>query len=95
MNEKTESKPLTEYGKLLQSPQWSKIRTRIIRRDGYKCRNCGSGFNLEVHHRQYHILYKIGAFRKPWEYDERNLVTLCTACHHTGHNKFRIPVYNI
>jgi len=59
-------RPRTDYGELLRSPQWIKRRDQILKRDGYKCLNCGSAIRLEVHHRQYHIIRKADDFRKPW-----------------------------
>lgn len=51
----------------------NRLRGKILERDGYKCRICGSSENLEVHHMQalvYHGKSK-----------EENLVTLCEECH--------------
>ena len=54
-------------------------------RDGYKCRNCGSTDELEVHHRR---LRSKGGTDRPG-----NLVTLCHECHtdyHDGKIKLHI-----
>src|SRR4030043_1164055 len=58
------------------------IRSSVLRRDGYKCTQCGwshAEWNpsdprfLELHHIRFHV--------KGGENVEANLVTLCTACH--------------
>lgn len=54
-------------------------------RDGYKCRNCGSTYELEVHHRKPRSK---GGTDRP-----SNLVTLCHECHtdyHDGKIKLHI-----
>lgn len=83
------------YNELLQSENWQKRRRQILVRDGYQCLRCGSNENLNVHHRQYHIFAKTGEFRKPWEYEGTNLVTLCRVCHHKGHQFFKVPVFSV
>jgi len=84
-----------EYGELLRTKQWLNKRRQILKRDGYRCCNCGSQYGLEVHHRQYHIIKRTSGFRKPWDYSDNNLVTLCARCHQVGHNKYKVPVFNI
>lgn len=42
---------------------------------------------LHIHH-NYYILGK-----KPWEYDDKALVTLCSKCHQNRHLKEQIPIY--
>lgn len=66
----------------------------ILDRDNRKCRNCGSGQNLEVHHRQYHRDNKTGLKREPWDYDNKFLITICHGCHEIGHEQYKIPVFN-
>ena len=49
----------------------------IKERDYYRCRACGYGQNLHVHH----IIYRShGGPDEPW-----NLITLCKRCHDTAH----------
>ena len=83
------------YQELLRTPQWQEKRKQILKRDNNRCCNCGSSSGLEVHHRQYHIIKRIGGFRKPWAYSESNLVTLCARCHQAGHKKYTVPVFNV
>ena len=65
-----------EYDTYLRSVKWRERRKRILERDNYTCRRCGSngrpGNELTVHHARYE---NFG--------EERNtdLLTLCLACH--------------
>jgi len=92
---RTEQDTSTSYAELLQSTQWQEKRQIILKRDGYVCRNCGSNKSLEVHHRQYHLLSKTGKFRKPWDYPDKNMISLCAHCHKAGHQKFKVPVFHV
>ncbi len=60
------------YGK-----NWKKIRTRILIRDDYKCKNCGSHKSevkfMDIHH--------INPFLISYNNSENNLITLCRRCH--------------
>ena len=51
---------------------FSGLRERVIRRDGFRCRACGAGLRLLVHHRAR-------------DSDERTLITLCMRCHMRVH----------
>lgn len=84
-----------DYLELLQRPEWRLRREIILKRDGSRCLNCGSENNLQVHHRQYHRDLRSGAFRLPWDYKEKYLITLCFDCHQAGHKYFKIPVFNV
>lgn len=68
-----------EYKELLKTKEWKEYRERILVRDNHTCKNCGSTKYLNVHH----IKYIKG--RKPWEYPEELLVTLCRNCHSKVH----------
>ena len=52
-----------------------------MQRDDFKCRDCGTTDDLNVHH----IRYLAG--RKPWEYDDGDLITLCGKCHKKWHEE--------
>lgn len=68
------SKPT--YWDLLKSPEWQKKRLEIMQRDEWRCTQCGSTVNwLQVHHGY----YQTG--KKPWEYPDETLHTLCEDCH--------------
>ena len=64
--------PPSRYGK-----DWKKIRTRILIRDDYKCKNCGSHKSevkfMDVHH--------IIPFLISFNNSENNLIVLCRRCH--------------
>jgi len=52
---------------------WTEVRVEVLARDERKCRVCGKGGRVEVHHLRPH---------KPGRPHERqNLITLCAACH--------------
>jgi 5-methylcytosine-specific restriction endonuclease McrA len=85
----------TQYESLLKTPQWIGKRRQILARDRNKCRSCGKEKELEVHHRQYHFIQQIGQMQLPWKYENRHLITLCHGCHSLGHNKYKIPTFNI
>lgn len=68
-----------EYRELLKDGRWQRRRLEIMQRDDFKCRECGMTNDLNVHH----IRYVPG--RKPWEYDDGDLVTLCGNCHKAVH----------
>ena len=64
----------------LRSPLWQKKRLEIMQRDNFTCCKCGCTHKeLQVHH----IKYIKG--RKPWEYDNEDLITLCNDCHERHH----------
>lgn len=63
-----------EYERLMHSDYWSETRNRIFARDEWKCRLCGSPYNLECHHIRYaHLGHEA-------EYPE-DLMCLCRKCH--------------
>lgn len=73
------------YIDLLRDGRWQVRKTEIMKRDNFKCQNCGAeaskGATLNVHH----IRYRRGAM--PWEYNDDELITLCEACHKNTHEK--------
>lgn len=75
----------SEYSKLLQDPRWQKKRLEILQRDNWTCRNCGSGLNEGVTLHVHHIRYIKG--KKPWEYENDNLITYCENCHQKIHSE--------
>ena len=60
-------------------------RKRILKRDNHACRICGVKEELTVHH-----IYSISTCLKNKKYwlirDNKNLVTLCEACHSKAPN---------
>lgn len=75
-----------KYREYLLHPSWKKCRLQILERDGYKCTQCGSTTNLQVHHK-YYI-----AGSKPWEVPQKCLTTLCDICHKGVHDTTKIKV---
>lgn len=84
-----------EYRQELQSPLWKLKRQDILKRDDYKCRNCSSGANLQVHHRCYLFLKNQNGHVHIWNYPERILVTLCEECHNRGHKEYKVPTHKL
>ncbi|MBN1185871.1 MAG: HNH endonuclease [Bacteroidales bacterium] len=80
------------YGGTLLDPRWKTKRQEILKRDNYKCVNCGSEAYLQVHHKQYHFSKSLNEYRNPWEYSGKYLITLCEKCHKKGHNYYRVPI---
>lgn len=81
--EKSKKKKSVDYSELLKDPRWQKRRLEIMQRDNFTCQKCGNGLTsgvpLNVHHYVYHKGYL------PWEYPDKDLITLCRDCHHKLH----------
>jgi 5-methylcytosine-specific restriction endonuclease McrA len=56
---------------------YEQLRQQVLRRDGWRCQNCGSRLNLEVHHKQLRS--------EQGDDDDSNLITLCASCHEGQH----------
>ena len=69
-----------EYAKLLKDPRWRDKRLEILERDDNKCTECGSNYRLHVHHKIYEDI-------NPWEYNNEDLITLCSNCHKQYHEQ--------
>jgi 5-methylcytosine-specific restriction endonuclease McrA len=80
------------YGAELLDPRWKIKRKEILNRDNNQCVICHSNRNLQVHHRQYHFSRSLNKFKKPWEYENRLMITLCESCHQKGHRLYKVPV---
>ena len=62
---------------MLLPEAYEQLRFEVLKRDGWRCQNCGSSRNLQVHHQQ---------FRSQSGDDcELNLITLCLSCHLNEH----------
>lgn len=74
--------PFELYQQMLKSPLWTQRKADVLLRDGYMCFICGNSEDesLEVHH----ITYLPN--KKPWEYLDYYLVTLCRNCHQKEHD---------
>lgn len=70
-----------KYEELLKDPRWQRKRLEIMQRDNFTCQKCGCNDKpLNVHHLYYN------KNKKPWEYDNSSLITLCEDCHREKHN---------
>ena len=72
------------YNELLKDGRWQMKRIKILERDHFRCVRCGKsaeeGTQLHVHHKFYDG-------RAPWEYEDKDLITLCEDCHNRIHGK--------
>jgi 5-methylcytosine-specific restriction endonuclease McrA len=66
----------------LEAETYHRLRLEVLKRDHWRCQNCGSLQNLQVHHQE---------LRSHSGSDvEENLITLCDLCHsrmHSGSSK--------
>jgi RNA-directed DNA polymerase len=53
--------------------EWTEIREAVLQRDERRCRVCGKGGRVEVHH--------IRAWKPGMPHELPNLITLCATCH--------------
>jgi len=78
---------MSSYSDQLKHPLWQKKRLEIMSRDGFKCCDCNNTDKMQNVHHKY---YTDG--KKPWEYPDKCLITLCEDCHEKRHridNKFK------
>jgi 5-methylcytosine-specific restriction endonuclease McrA len=70
-----QKKPRVKLG----SGAYSLLRNQVLERDNWRCQDCGSFQNLQVHHLK---------FRSSFGDDlMANLITLCAACHKIRHGR--------
>ncbi|MGE5733963.1 MAG: HNH endonuclease [Acidobacteriota bacterium] len=62
-----------------ESDSYRQLCREILQRDGWRCQNCGSRENLQVHHKEFRS--HLG------QNDEQNLITLCLSCHRRVHGQ--------
>ena len=63
----------------LDATSYRELQRQVLERDGWRCQNCGTMHNLQVHHLK---------FRSHSGGDEeQNLITLCAGCHEQMHQK--------
>ena len=62
-----------DYQEYLNTDHWKEKRQEALEEYGYSCVLCGSGPNLEVHHRNYFNLWR--------ENITKDLIVLCDKCH--------------
>ena len=57
-------------------PRWQRVRLRVMERDEFACKCCGSADReLQVHHLEY------ARGKRIWESKDADLLTLCHVCH--------------
>jgi hypothetical protein len=67
------------YGKYTD-PRWQKLRLEVLEKWDFSCACCGNKKKeLHVHHIQYKKNSKI------WEYENFELIALCSQCHEKLH----------
>ena len=63
----------------LDHDRYAVLHRQILERDNWRCQVCGSMQGLQVHHLQFRS--------HAGDDDERNLITLCNACHQDIHKQ--------
>lgn len=76
------------YSELLSDKRWIKKRNEIVARDSFQCTNCQSKTSLTVHHKRYI------SGKNPWQYSNKDLITLCRTCHEIEHSVNKIKTYH-
>lgn len=72
----------SDFWKAYEHPLWQKKRLEILERDQYTCLECeAQDQQLHIHHAYY------VSGRKPWEYPNWSLTTLCKDCHKQDHER--------
>jgi len=64
--------------------RWQRKRLEIMERDNFTCHMCKRGEEEEVSLNVHHAYYEKG--KKPWDYPDDMLVTLCEDCHKNLHD---------
>jgi hypothetical protein len=70
------------YQNYLKTKYWKNKRKEVLMKQGNKCRICGSGTNIQIHHRRYKLLNGESVLGK-----EINaiLLPICDDCHNLWH----------
>ena len=64
------------YKEKLKDPRWQKKRLEVFKHDNWTCQLCFTKTKtLHVHHKKYKKNLD------PWDYNVRELITLCEDCH--------------
>ena len=67
----------------LKSPTWKEKRVKVLLRDRFCCKCCGTNKNLQVHH--------LSSYNKLGNEPLSALVTVCNDCHQHQHNVLGYP----
>lgn len=65
--------------------RWRRKRESILRRDRFRCRECGR-YGLAVQATTVHHAWPADEFPE-WSWEDWNLISLCSACHNAMHNR--------
>lgn len=69
-----------DYREKLKDPRWIKLSKAVKARDKYTCQACLKKAKVLNAHHQHYFGYK-----DPWDYNMRDLITLCPPCHQMEH----------
>ena len=69
------------YSEYLKTDHWQNLRTRMLKRAGFKCQVCNQQGQLHVHHRTY---------KNRGNEDLKDLIVLCATCHQEFHDKMEL-----
>ena len=69
------------YKEQLNDGRWIQLKDKRLEIDGFRCTQCSERIKLNVHH----VIYI--KEKKAWEYELKDLITLCRYCHETYHIK--------
>lgn len=78
-------KSTTANQSIYNDSRWWRARAHVLKRDRYKCVNCGKDVRGKSAARVDHIIEV--AKRPDLKYDEKNLRTLCVACDAARHRE--------
>lgn len=62
----------------VQTNVWRELRNERLKIDHYRCQYCGTGINVQVHHKRYPEIWGT-------ESVDDDLITLCDRCHAETH----------
>ena len=61
----------------LESAAYAELRNQVLERDRWRCQDCGTADNLQIHHLKFRSRLGHDCFE--------NLITLCVCCHERLH----------
>jgi len=61
------------YAEYLRSRRWASLRSKALKRDGFRCRICNTPYTLQIHHRYY---------AERWGLETTDALTTLCAWHH-------------
>lgn len=71
---------IENYKQLLEYPEWKAKRIEVLKQDKFTCQIC---FKTDVKLNVYHKIYY--PEHLPWDYNSRDMITLCENCHKIYH----------